>query len=338
MRIADVGAGFASAAEFMQAVKVAAIDPERTDVRLGPLRAVAGDDEMHGASDPAGGFLMPIGLVTAPLGRPVLDPTQTTPITTSFPTTHVPARNDATGRNQGCAGGLVMRRQADSQEVDIARAQFDQLEFEAHLLIGAVHVSEALFGPGQEVETVIGRLVVDELASILLKEKLRGVGAGGQYLGVLNAPCKITVAKEVGQTANTIVDANLRKMVARCWAYADAIWLASQTTAPQLLACAETTRHETGLRVAGQPLHFTEFCEPLGTEGDLVLGTWSEFLEGTYQPLQQGQSIHVRYLQHERTFKFWVRNSGMPWWRSPLTPAYGGDTLSPFVTLATRGA
>ena len=39
-------------------------------------------------------------------------------------------------------------------------------------------------------------------------------------------------------------------------------------------------------------------------------------------------------LEHERVFKFWIRNAGAPWWSSALTPKKGADTLSPFVVIA----
>ena len=69
--------------------------------------------------------------------------------------------------------------------------------------------------------------------------------------------------------------------------------------------------------------------------GDLILVNWAEYIEALYQGLQQAESIHVRFVNHERSFKFWVRNCGQPWWSTALTPKYG-DTLSPLVTLAAR--
>ena len=86
----------------------------------------------------------------------------------------------------------------------------------------------------------------------------------------------------------------------------------------------------------GRPCIFTEFASTLGTVGDLILGNWSEYLEGIYQPMQTAESMHVRFVNHERTFKFWTRNAGQFWWKSALTPQNGANTLSPIVTLATR--
>ena len=83
----------------------------------------------------------------------------------------------------------------------------------------------------------------------------------------------------------------------------------------------------------GRPVFFTEFAETKGEKGDLILGTWSQYLEATYQSEQRAESIHVRFLEHERIFKFWIRNAGSPWWSSTLQPKKGADALSPFVVL-----
>jgi HK97 family phage major capsid protein len=88
-------------------------------------------------------------------------------------------------------------------------------------------------------------------------------------------------------------------------------------------------------QILGRPVFYSEFASALGSVGDIGLYNFSQYLEGIYAPLQSAESVHVRFIQHERTFKFWLRNAGAPWWRSPLTPNKG-DTLSPFVVLAAR--
>jgi len=81
---------------------------------------------------------------------------------------------------------------------------------------------------------------------------------------------------------------------------------------------------------------YTECASTAGEHGDFSRATGSEYLDGTYQPLQGAERIHVRFLENERAFRFTMRNAGAPWWRSPLTPKNGANTLSPFVTLAER--
>ena len=87
----------------------------------------------------------------------------------------------------------------------------------------------------------------------------------------------------------------------------------------------------------GRPAYSTEYTQTLGTAGDIVLANWSEYLEGILTPdIQSAESIHVRFVNHERAFKFWIENCGTPWWKAALTPKRSTQTLSPFVVLATR--
>jgi HK97 family phage major capsid protein len=86
----------------------------------------------------------------------------------------------------------------------------------------------------------------------------------------------------------------------------------------------------------GRPIFYTEYCKSIGTQGDLILANWTQYLEGTYQPMQNEESVHVRFVNHERTFKFWMRNAGAPWWKTALTPKNSTNKLSPFVVLDTR--
>ena len=86
----------------------------------------------------------------------------------------------------------------------------------------------------------------------------------------------------------------------------------------------------------GRPAFPTEYCQTVGTVGDIILGVWSEYLEGVRTPLQSAESVHVRFEYNERTFRFTMENDGRVWWRSALTPKVSSTTLSPFVALASR--
>jgi hypothetical protein len=86
----------------------------------------------------------------------------------------------------------------------------------------------------------------------------------------------------------------------------------------------------------GRPAYACEHCATVGDTGDIILAVWSEYLEGVYQLLNMAESIHVRFLENERAFRFTMRCGGAPWWRSALTPKKSSTTLSPFVKLDAR--
>jgi len=152
----------------------------------------------------------------------------------------------------------------------------------------------------------------------------------------------------ISARAATITYTNVVQMRSQCWGYDKAIWLANHDAYPQLsklslpIGIAGTAMYTPSLRedrpdmLLGRPIIYTEYCKTIGTQGDLILANWNEYLEGTYQPMQNAESVHVRFLNHERCWKFWIRNAGQPWWKSAITPAYSSSKLSPFIVLDTR--
>lgn len=163
------------------------------------------------------------------------------------------------------------------------------------------------------------------------------------YQGIANSPALVTISKETGQAADTIVFENVVKMIARCWGYGSAVWLANPTCYPRLRMMTQPGStipiFATGTpgiaTLEGRPIYFNERCAALGDLGDLILVNPSEYLESQEGGIQQADSMHVRFLEHERTFKFWTTNAGAGWWRTALTPKRG-DTRSPFIYLAAR--
>jgi HK97 family phage major capsid protein len=343
----DPKRGFKSHTEFLRCV-MTAHSGRHVDARLKPL-AAAGSDEGSTSSDPFGGFLIPEAFAPQMLMvRAEDDPTAgaTTRVPMSAPSVKIPARTDK-DHSSSVSGGFTVTRRPETVQGQGSRVATERITLEAHELFGLGYATETLINdsPGSFV-AIIQASFSDEFNARILDEKLNGSGVG-EYLGVMNAPCLITVNKETGQAADTIMKENVDKMRARCWRYGRAIWLANHDTLPQLKSLVQlvgtggapvpyfTVTNDGQAMLDGRPLYFTEFASSIGDLGDLILGNWSEYLEGQFQGLQQAESIHVRFEYNERAFKFWLRNDGQPWWRSALTPRKGA-MLSPFVTLQAR--
>jgi HK97 family phage major capsid protein len=319
------------------------------DPRLEQL--AVGSDEQSGAHGAYGGFLI------APAFRPELlsvpaeaDPTAglTMDIPMGSPILTIPARVDK-DHSSSVSGGTTVTRRPEAVAATSSRAEFEQIKLEAVGLFGLTYVSEELLRRSSvSIAAILQRGFDDEFRAKLLHEKIQGTGAG-EFEGILNAACKVSVAKEGAQAADTINGTNITKMRARTWMYSRAIWLANHDTYNQLVAA-----HIAGTNgdifvfhpgngtdvpdtLLGRPIFFTEFCKTLGDEGDLISFVPSEYLVGTeVDGSGQSESMHVRFAEHERAFKFWVNNDGAPWWRSALTPQNSTATLSPCVTLAER--
>jgi HK97 family phage major capsid protein len=343
--------GFASPREFMSAVMEAGRNPTRMDARLKPLKigATQGSDEQGAYSDPYGGFFVPVGLSPTVLQlTPEDDPIAplVTPVPLMAPTVEFNARVDK-DHSTSVSGGFTVTRHPETVDGTSSRAKYEQVKLTADELFGIAFATERLLTDSpQSFAAIIAAGFKDQFSDHLIEERFNGTGAG-EFLGFMKSGCLLTVAKEANQAADTVVTANIDKMVARCWRYGSAVWHANHTLFPALQGL--TRAVGTGgsivnylswspsgqMSLLGRPLYLTEHCAALGDLGDIALCNWSEFLEGTYQPLQQAESIHVRFLAHERTFKLWLRNGGAPWWSSVLTPKRG-DTRSAFVTLAAR--
>src|SRR3989304_9563207 len=110
-------------------------------------------------------------------------------------------------------------------------------------------------------------------------------------LGVLNAPCLVSVSKETGQAAASIVTTNLSRMWARMPARskANAVWLINVDCEPQLdeltipagTAAVEPRFVTYGpdglLRIKGRPGVAVEYCATGGTVGDIILADFSQY-------------------------------------------------------------
>jgi HK97 family phage major capsid protein len=86
----------------------------------------------------------------------------------------------------------------------------------------------------------------------------------------------------------------------------------------------------------GRPVIPVEYCATVGTEGDIILADLSQYLMIDKGGINAASSMHVRFIYDEMAYRFIYRVDGQPIWNSALTPKNGSNTLSPFVTLATR--
>jgi len=348
----DPTRGFKSHKDFLLCV-MAAGQGRRPDSRLRPLEvsASAGTDEQQTQSEQYGGYLSPEAFLPEFMViDPEADPTgATTKVPMQTPVVKLPARTDK-NHTQSVTGGLQWNRREETGAVVSSLMQMEQIRMEAMSLFGLSFSSEEVL-----VDSPISFIAIleqgfsQELTAHMVNEKLNGTGVG-QFLGIMNSPALIAVAKTTSQATATINIQNVLQMRSQSWHYDRSIWLANHDTLPQIAQLALTgsgnasvvlvfmpsSREGVPETLLGRPIVFTEYCQTLGSQGDLVLADWSQFLEGTYQPMQSASSVHVRFVNHERCFKFWLRNAGAPWWRTPLTPKFSTYSLSPFVTLQAR--
>ncbi len=320
------------------------------------LRAAAGSDEQGVYDDRYGGFTVTPTFLPGMLqlgfeGDPTSGRTQ--PLPMASPTVEMVARVDK-DHTSSVAGGFTVSRRPETAAQTASRMEMEKVTLKASSLFGFAYATLELLNDSPiSFIAVIRSGFDDQFAHHMLDEKIRGLG-GSEYQGVLDAldasskGPTISIGKKTGQKAATIVSENVINARAQCWGYGNAIWIANHDCYPQLavlsvavgtagvLIYQQSVREDRPDMLLGRPIFYSEYAATLGTQGDLILGNWSQYLDGLYQPLQSAESIHVRFDAHEKAFKFWLRNAGAPWWRSALTPQQSSKKLSPFVVLDTR--
>ena len=248
-------------------------------------------------------------------------------------------------------GGITGYWAAEAAEKTASTPEFRQMELTLHKLIGLCYATDELLQDASALEEIVRQGFSEELNFLTEDAIINGTGAG-QPLGIMAGPCLVSVAKETGQAAATIVAENVINMWARLWARSrpSSVWLINQDIEPQLhtMSLAVGTGGVPvylpagGLSVSpyatlfGRPVIPVEYCQTLGTAGDIILGDFSQYLMIDKGGLESASSIHVRFIYDETAFRFVYRVDGQPAWNAALTPYKGTNTLSPFVVLAAR--
>jgi len=256
---------------------------------------------------------------------------------------------DEQSRRDGSRGGGI-RVYTDKElgTVDPSKTQLRKIRVEPKKLTGLFYASEEWMRNvtfmGQEVRQLFG----EEFAFKCQNLAYRGSGAG-EGLGILNAGCLVTVPKETGQTAGTILSKNLSNMWARYNGLArNAAWFVNRDVNPELdelsipagtgaLEPRFVTYDAQGvLRIKGAPVIEIEQAETLGTVGDIVLADWSQVVTADQGDINEAMSIHVNFIYGQNTWRFTYYFDCQPRWATPIIPFKGSKTVSPIVALASR--
>lgn len=322
-------------------------------------RLFAGPTGANAGEPSAGGFLMRTAYSDQLLDRareesPILGMCNPIPIPEGTESIDLPVIEETSRATGSRWGGVRVYRKAEADSVSASKPKFGQLKISTSEIMGIAYATERLLRNARTIEAVFGNAFASEFAFKVTDEIIRGAG-GDECLGLLNAPATVSQAKESGQTAATVVFANISKMWARVHAKSQGrgVWLTNTDVEPQLdLLAQQYTAGTDGIavlppnfikygedgvmRIKGRPVLKLEQCATLGTVGDFMFADFSQYIVAPQGSIQGDSSMHVRFLYNEMTFRWNYYINGRPAWVSALTPFKGTNTVSPFVTLATR--
>jgi HK97 family phage major capsid protein len=307
----------------------------------------------------SGGFLVPeeyaAALVDKSLENEIVRPrAQVWPM--AFDTRKVPAL-DNFDHSSTLFGGFSANWISESGAIPEQALKTRMVQLTAHKLALLGRSSNELLDdvPNAGFEAIYGASMLAAVSFFWDYYLLRGNGAG-QPLGILNDPALITITKESGQAANTILYQNVVKMFARLHpaCLSNAVWIANSTTIPQLLAMqnivanrantenvggsavAVVTQNADGqMSLLTRPIIFTEKLPILSSQGDILLADLSQYAVGIRKGAALEKSMHAGFSTDETLFRVVTRLDGQGLWKSAITPK-NGDSISWCVTLGAR--
>ncbi len=239
-------------------------------------------------------------------------------------------------------GGLSFGWYGQGQNPPDTNPQFHQLNLNAGDLIGNVILSNQLLTDmGDAGEQKFMRLLGRAAAWYEEYAVLQGLGIDhSQPLGVLNAPSRMLVPRQIANQISGVDVANmLAKLIPFSWMHS--IWAASPTALAQLGTIDGFTVNEDPMSTEqgwvgtlyGRPVRATEKLPALGTQGDLIYFDPSLYVIGRRQEIVITASETPNFNRNETMFRVWSRIAGLPMFSGPITLADGASTASPFVIL-----
>jgi HK97 family phage major capsid protein len=260
---------------------------------------------------------------------------------------------DETNRTASRMGGCVGYFLGENQAITPSAPKLRSLQLTLHKLCVLTYSSSELAQDVVVLEKMIRESFAAEVGFQLDRCILNGSGTG-EGLGLLRANCLVTVDPEVGQSSSEIQLSNLTKMYSRLLpgSAKTAVWIIAQSVLPALLElgisvgvggsagiflAANNAANQPQNQLLGCPIIINEQSPALGTKGDIILADLTRgMILLTKGTTRVESSVHFLFNQDTSTFRGITRFDNQPFLASAVTPAVGSNTLSHFVTLATR--
>jgi HK97 family phage major capsid protein len=358
---------FKNLGEQLRAIKSAALNPAKVDIRLHELNERAASGASEGVPSD-GGFLVAPAFQSEILklahetgnvykrGRQI-------PLDANTNAIKIPAVDESSRVDGSRWGGVQMYWADEAGALTASRPKFRQIEMSLKKLVGLFYATDELLADSSAVGSLVSQAFGEEVGFKLDDAAVNGDGVG-KPLGILQSGALITISEESSQAATTFNWENAKKMWGRLWvrSRANAVWFVNQDVEQALLGMVQlagtgggssvvngivgqqgpaaytapgVNGNATGL-LMGRPVIPIEQCASLGTVGDVILADMSQWLYIDKGQVEGASSMHVKFLTDEMTFRWIYRVDGQPSWHKALTPFKGSNTVSPFVTIETR--
>lgn len=250
---------------------------------------------------------------------------------------------DETSRAAGSRmGGVRGYWMAEAAQKTASDPSFRNVELKLKKVAALVYATDELLEDASALEGWIVNNVPNELRFLVEDAIIDGDGVG-KPLGILRSGALVSATRT---DADEIDAADIARMwSARYPGTNDYVWFANAGIMPQIyqLQVGNVPVYQSGMggyadapfgTIFGRPIIETEYNPYLGTVGDLLLASPSQYALITKGGIQAASSIHVKFDYDETAFRFVYRVDGQPIWNSGVTAFDATRTISPFVALA----
>ncbi len=274
------------------------------------------------------------------------------PIDPGIESVTIPAIAESSRADGSRMGGIRGYWKSELGLMSESKAQLREVKFSPQELYVFAFISDKLI---RNAPATASKLIedgaADEIAFKIGDSIINGDG-NGKPRGVVGHAATINIAAESGQSAATIQTENIRKMNARChvnWSQG-AAWFVNQDVLPAL----DTLKFEVGVggvpvflppgglsdspysRLYGKPVIPIEYCNTLGTSGDIILANLKAYGAAVKGMVDSAWSMHLKFDYAQSAYRVIFEIDGQPWLNTAITPFKGSNTTSPILTLATR--
>lgn len=264
----------------------------------------------------------------------------------------MPALAETSRANGSRFGGARAYWANEGAAATPTKPKIREITLKLEKLLAFCYMTEELMRDATAMESFVNKVYSDEMSFVLDDAIFNGTGVGTP-VGILNCPALVTVTKESGQVADTIVFQNIIKMWSRLAPSSQvrAVWFINQEVQPELMTMSQAVG--TGgvpvflpaggaaaspyMTLMGRPVIPVEHCSKLGDAGDIILADMSDYIGIDKGGLESDTSIHVQFLYDEQVFRFRYRFNGIPYTNAAVQSYKNSSfTVSPYVTLGAR--
>lgn len=350
----DPRRGFKNFAEYVAVVTDAGNTP-RNDMRLMQIAAGTG---LNQSVNTDGAVLVPpafsktIWDKATMKSNSLLTYCDRIPVDPGVESVTVPAKGETSRVNGSRQGGVQGYWKSELALMTSSQMKLREVKFTPQELYVFCFISDKLLrNAPQTASKMMEDGAADEIAFKIGDAIINGDG-NAKPLGVIGHAATVSISKETGQAAATVVPENISKMWARChgnWR-AGANWYINQDVETAL----RNMKFEVGVggvpvflppgglsespyyTLYGRPIIPIEYCATVGTVGDIILANLEAYGAAVKGMMDSAYSMHLKFDYAQTAYRVIFEIDGQPWMNSAITPFKGSNTLSPIVTLATR--